>query len=262
MNSYERTLVASQFGVAVEQVERDHLISHLLAFLSENFGDRIHFIGGTALARTHLSAGRLSEDIDLIAIDDRKAVAADIDATLPRARTRTHGRLTLDPMLSTVPSTRGAIIRAASGLTVRLQLLSSHNSVVCPTERRVLFQRYSDAPAAQLLVPTLPAFAASKTSTWTNRRAPRDLWDLCALDGIGAFDSADVDLFCRYGPTNQPPAPHMFTTAPSEDEWHAQLAGQTRITVSAKNALTVVRDAWAAAVNNAQGHPTPHKSGE
>jgi predicted nucleotidyltransferase component of viral defense system len=45
VNSYERSLFASQFGVAAEQVERDHLISHLLAFLSENFGDRIHFIG-------------------------------------------------------------------------------------------------------------------------------------------------------------------------------------------------------------------------
>jgi len=60
---------------------------------------RIQFIGGTALARTHLPDGRLSEDIDLIAVDDRKAVAADLDAALPRALARTHGRLTLDPPL-------------------------------------------------------------------------------------------------------------------------------------------------------------------
>lgn len=68
MNSDEKVAVAEQFGVAAEQVERDHLISHLLAFLSRDFGDRIHFIGGTALARTHLPNGRLSEDIDLIAV--------------------------------------------------------------------------------------------------------------------------------------------------------------------------------------------------
>ncbi|MGV0745807.1 hypothetical protein [Mycolicibacterium sp. XJ870] len=49
MNPDERDVVATQFGVAAEQVERDHLISHLLAFLSAQFGDRIHFIGGTAL---------------------------------------------------------------------------------------------------------------------------------------------------------------------------------------------------------------------
>ena len=72
MDIDERDRVAHQFGVAPEQVERDHLISYLLAFLGERFGDRIHFIGGTALARCFLPEGRLSEDIDLIAVYDRK----------------------------------------------------------------------------------------------------------------------------------------------------------------------------------------------
>ncbi|MGW0055845.1 nucleotidyl transferase AbiEii/AbiGii toxin family protein [Nocardia nova] len=66
--------VAVQFGVSPEQVERDHLISHLLAAISRGFGDRLHFIGGTALARTHLVNGRLSEDIDLVALDNRTAL--------------------------------------------------------------------------------------------------------------------------------------------------------------------------------------------
>jgi hypothetical protein len=109
MNADERAQIAQHFSVAPEQVERDHLISHLLAFLSKNFSDRIQFIGGTALARTHLPDGRLSEDIDLIAIDDRKAVAADLDAALPRALARTHGRLTLDPSLSGVANTVAAV---------------------------------------------------------------------------------------------------------------------------------------------------------
>lgn len=152
MNSDEKVAVAEQFGVAAEQVERDHLISHLLAFLSRDFGDRIHFIGGTALARTHLPNGRLSEDIDLIAVDVRRSVAADLDTALPRALARTHGRLTLDPALGSVPDTRAAILRTAEGLTVRIQLLSSRDRTVWPTERRSLVQRYADAPAAELLV--------------------------------------------------------------------------------------------------------------
>jgi len=53
MNSDEKIAVAERFGVATEQVERDHLISHVLAFLSREFGGRIQFIGGTALARTN-----------------------------------------------------------------------------------------------------------------------------------------------------------------------------------------------------------------
>ncbi|WP_256973996.1 nucleotidyl transferase AbiEii/AbiGii toxin family protein [Rhodococcus sp. NCIMB 12038] len=37
-------------------------------------------MGGTALARTHLRDGRLSEDIDLISLDPRRsALAADLD---------------------------------------------------------------------------------------------------------------------------------------------------------------------------------------
>lgn len=55
----------------VHRSERDHLISHLLGYLSAHFADRIVFIGGTALARTHLVDGQLSEDIDLIAVCSR-----------------------------------------------------------------------------------------------------------------------------------------------------------------------------------------------
>ncbi|MGA9677407.1 MAG: nucleotidyl transferase AbiEii/AbiGii toxin family protein [Mycobacterium sp.] len=138
MNADERAEIAQQFGVAPEQVERDHLISHLLAFLSQNISDRIHFIGGTALARTHLPDGRLSEDIDLIAIDDRKTVAADLDVALPRALARTHGRLTLDPPLSGVANTAAAILRSATGILVRIQLLSARGRVLWPTEHRPL----------------------------------------------------------------------------------------------------------------------------
>lgn len=41
MDPDERDTVAAQFGASTEQVERDHLISHLLAFLSRTFGDSL-----------------------------------------------------------------------------------------------------------------------------------------------------------------------------------------------------------------------------
>ncbi|OBC10905.1 hypothetical protein A5784_35980 [Mycobacterium sp. 852013-50091_SCH5140682] len=244
MNVDERDSVATQFGVAAEQVERDHLISHLLAFLSQHFADRIHFIGGTALARTHLPDGRLSEDIDLIALGDRKQVAQDLDASLPRAVARSHGRLTVEPALSATANTLPVLLRPADGRPVRLQLLSSRDRVLWPTERRVLVQRYADAPPAALLVPTLPAFVASKTATWADRHAPRDLWDLWALSEIGAIDPVAATLFRQYGPTNKNPGAYLFRSAPPDTDWQAQLAGQTRLTVSAKDALNAVRTAW------------------
>ncbi|CAA0127933.1 Uncharacterised protein [Mycolicibacterium vanbaalenii] len=252
MDPDERDSVATQFGVSTEQVERDHLISHILAFLSREFGDRVHFIGGTALARTHLPDGRLSEDIDLIAIGSRKEVANELDATLPRAVARTHGRLTVEPALSVTADTLPVLLRPSDGRPVRLQLLSARDRVVWPTERRALFQRYADAPTSELLVPTLPAFAASKTATWTDRHAARDLWDLWALSRVGAIDPDAAALFRRYGPTNKAPTQRMFDRAPSDAEWQAQLAGQTRLNVSAAEALVAVREAWRQAVRPAK----------
>lgn len=252
MDRDERAAIASRFGVAPEQVERDHLISYLLAFLSASFGERVQFIGGTALARTHLPEGRLSEDVDLIALGDRKDVAADLDAALPRALARTHGRLTLDPPLIGLADAGAAVLRSAAGISVRIQLLSARGRVLWPTERRSLEQRYWDAPTAELIVPTLPAFAASKTATWADRRAPRDLWDLWALSRIGAIDAAAAGLYRQFGPTNQPPGDYLFETAPSDAQWQTQLAGQTRLTITAAEALATVHDAWARLADDEQ----------
>jgi len=181
-------------------------------------------------------------------------VAADLDGALPRALARTHGRLTLNPPLSDVANTVAAVLRSATGMVVRIQLLSARGRVLWPTERRPLKQRYHDAPAAELTVPTLPAFAASKTATWAERRAPRDLWDLWALDRIGAIDAAALELYRRFGPTNQPPGHYVFETPPSEAEWQSQLAGQTRLTINAADALAAVREAWTRAVAAEHGN--------
>jgi len=76
--------VAAQFGVSMEQVRRDHLISLTLAAIGD-LGDQLVFFGGTALARSYLLQGRLSEDIDLIATGSRADIAGALTLTLNRA---------------------------------------------------------------------------------------------------------------------------------------------------------------------------------
>lgn len=92
--------VAERFSVDMEQVRRDHLISHLLGAIAAGVPtDEVVFFGGTALSRTYLTDARLSEDIDLIAlvtpVEDKRSLA----------QTLRHLVLATDAWL------RGAILR-------------------------------------------------------------------------------------------------------------------------------------------------------
>jgi hypothetical protein len=100
------------------------------------------------------------------------------------------------------------------------------------------------------MVPTAPAFAASKTTAWYHRAAARDLYDLWTLATHSHFTTEAAELFARHGPTNRPPTPELFRTAPREDQWLRDLGGQLRLTVTAAHALTSVRDHWAMATES------------
>ncbi|MFI1919244.1 nucleotidyl transferase AbiEii/AbiGii toxin family protein [Nocardia sp. NPDC020380] len=241
----ERADIASRFGVSAAQVQRDYLISLVLAHLAERHAESVLFIGGTALARTHLPDGRLSEDIDLIALGRRTEIADRLTRDLPRAALRRFGRLKWRPALTEVSGSDAAYLMSDDeSIILKIQLLSRIGMPSWPTESKVLVQRYRDAPEAMLRVPTRSAFVAGKTLAWCDRGAARDLWDLWALANIDAIDGDAAELFRRYGPTNKVPQPWQFATAPTERQWHAQLAGQTRLTVSAQDALEIVSAAW------------------
>lgn len=239
--------MAAAFGVPDEQVRRDHLISHLLAALTRLEPDEFVFFGGTALARTHLVDGRLSEDIDLYALRSRSSVVADVERAMAEGVRRSYGLLSWLPMLSQVREVDSAVLSTANGLTVRVQLLDSVGYPTWPTERRHLFQRYADAPSATLRVPTLAAFVAAKTTAWLDRGTPRDLYDLWGLARVGAINAEAADLFATLGPTGHPPHAWMFTKPSTPSDWNAQLGGQTRLAIGPADALSIVAESWAAA---------------
>lgn len=85
------------------------------AAISADLGDWVMFYGGTALARSLLPHGRLSEDIDLIAVGARADVAEALPRTLTRRLARDFGRPQLScsgrlgpcrsvPSTSTIPA--------------------------------------------------------------------------------------------------------------------------------------------------------------
>jgi hypothetical protein len=239
---------AATFAVAPAQVRRDHVISHLLAALSEHAADAVMFFGGTALARTHLPGGRLSEDVDLLAVGSRRAVVANVESVLGAAARRAVGALQWERPLSSVREIEHGLLRAPDGAVIRVQLLDPLGYPDWPTERRPMEQRYSDAPPASLTVPTRDAFVAWKTATWAERYAARDLFDLAGLAGIGAIGPAAADLYVRYGPTGTPPQGWLFGGSVDEARWVRELAGQTRLVTTAAESLLSVRAAWEAAL--------------
>jgi predicted nucleotidyltransferase component of viral defense system len=243
----EEIATTERFGVARDQVLRDHLISHLLAALSEHCSDQVMFFGGTALSRTFVPDGRLSEDIDLIALGNRRRVAQDVERILVEANRREFPGLRWLPPLTTVKDVEPAVLATPEGINVRVQLLNRTGYPTWPTISADLVQRYSDAPPASLVVPSRASFAAWKTAAWIDRAASRDLYDLWSLAGLGAIDADAAALFARYGPTNKPPTERTFSTAPDEATWRRDLSAQTRLTVTAADALAIVRDAWKSA---------------
>ena len=86
--------VAARFGVGMEQVRRDHLISHVLAAIAADIStDDVVFFGGTALSRTHLADARLSEDIDLVARTPRADLARQLESAVRRGLASVLGHI-------------------------------------------------------------------------------------------------------------------------------------------------------------------------
>jgi hypothetical protein len=98
----------------------------------------------------------------------------------------------------------------------------------------------------------LPGILARVAARPVGRGASRDLLDLWLLKGIGAFNIDAAELFRGFGPTNKLPPPDLFSRPPDETTWRRELAGQTRLTITAADALDDVRDAWSRAVDLAR----------
>lgn len=235
----EREGIEATFGVGSEQVIRDHVISHALAAISSVGTDDIVFFGGTALARTHLTALRLSEDIDLIALGDRSAIADRIESAVTRQLRRSFGAVTFTPSLKEARHPSPSVMQVGD-VRIQIQLLSSVGYPSWPTELVDIEQRYSDAPPARLRVLTPAAFVASKLSSWNDREAPRDLYDLWALAEAGYIDAKAAEVFARWGPlTNASKV--RFARLPSLAEWSASLDHQCLPAVTPEEAAALVQ---------------------
>lgn len=123
LSDADRRQVAAAFGADDAQVERDHAISHALAAIAADLGEQVLFYGGTALARTFLPHGRLSEDIDLIAVESRADVAQVLARSLTRRLARDFGRPAFQPTLVRSRGAEPVAVVFPRGPRIQLQLV-------------------------------------------------------------------------------------------------------------------------------------------
>lgn len=238
--------VADRFGVDLEQARRDHVISHVLASIARRAPDRFIFYGGTALSRTWLPDARLSEDVDLMVIGRRRDggddLARAVDADI--ARPFLGATWSKDPRLG--GDAEAITLTTGTGAVIKFQLVDTVGRPPWPTTLAPILQRYPDAPAAVLRVPTPDSAVAMKTSAWFDRRAERDLYDLWAMATRGLITPGALALYRRYGPSSRPPSASVFQPPPREVAWRAALGHQTILDVTAAEAAAIVTEAWAA----------------
>jgi len=224
LDPVEESSIQLKFGVPYEQVRRDHAISHILNLMNHIETDFV-FYGGTALARTYLTSGRLSEDIDIFS-DARQILIRDIEA-LPEwlEQEFPNAHWILGP--SSTKDSESALLNCSEEIQIKIQLIDSSDRgwKHVPREFSKIEQRYSDVPITRMPVPTFDGFVAMKALVWFDRGAPRDLFDLAGLAEVGSVtEVARTTIEKILG--------HRLTGAMMNrkvvGDWRAQLAQQTR----------------------------------
>jgi hypothetical protein len=237
---------ARRFRVSSVQVSRDHFISHVLRALGElHPGTR--FFGGTALCRTYLSSTRLSEDIDLLHPEPREFLTVLRDE-LPRALRREFPDTSWSATLTEADGLAGWL-RSPDIDAIRIYVgRFGTNTTGWEFVETHVDLRYSDLPANQTFTcPTAPTFAAMKLAAWSDRHAPRDLFDLAGLATSGMLRDPDVErIYARR--MRRPIATADFLNVPRRTAaaWETELGAQVGDLPTAETCLAIVRDELAA----------------
>lgn len=237
---------ARRFGVSSPQIGRDHFISHVLRMVGE-LHPNMRFFGGTALCRTLLDLSRLSEDIDLLHPEPQELLATLRDE-LPRALRREFP----DAKWSEVTSEGDGLaswLGTPGVAPIKVYVgRDGPNTVAWEFTSTPVRLRYRDLPPDQRFqCPTAPTFAAMKLGAWSDRHAPRDLFDLAGLAALGILGDPRVNRIFR-AKMGVGIIMADFARVPrrTADAWNTELGAQVGTLPSADECLEQVRAALAA----------------
>ncbi|HUY58246.1 MAG TPA: nucleotidyl transferase AbiEii/AbiGii toxin family protein [Solirubrobacteraceae bacterium] len=182
---------ANEDGVPAATVERDYILSHVLAAIAAcDQAKQIVFKGGTALRLCYFEDYRYSADLDfsLIGELDRPGALQAVAGALA-VRQQALGL----PALSLTNATPPRIeYTGPLGRSRRLKLDLADDELVENKTRRPVFQRYSDQGECDCLTYTLEETAAEKLRCVIQRLQCRDLYDIHELFVVRGLDSSFV----------------------------------------------------------------------
>jgi predicted nucleotidyltransferase component of viral defense system len=169
---------AIDLGVAREHIERDYMMSCVLASIADG-GSGIVFRGGTALARVYWPDFRLSEDLDFISSES----PALVEEALRRAVTSASRLASLDLELEFGGAKGGwsrSFVRSSTGEII-IDVNFNDQAYLPPTNRDLNLP-YSDLQGHEHTIHVI-ALAEILGNKWfmldeNDRQEPRDLYDV------------------------------------------------------------------------------------
>lgn len=183
---------ADDDGLSAPTVERDYVLAHSLAAISEHDQEgQLVFKGGTALRLCHFEDYRYSADLDFSLIgglDIEGALDLIAEALVSCKQRVGFPLLELDG--STPPRIRYAGPLGAKPRSLKLDLAADElveNTVVLPIRHR-----YEDQEDGQCHVYTLEEIAAEKLRCVMQRLQCRDLYDLYELLVVNDLNAEEI----------------------------------------------------------------------
>lgn len=200
---HEINRVSETYGVPLETIEKDYMISWILGCISRSpLVKDFAFYGGTAIKQIYFENHRYSEDIDLMSIKrfETDFLTQTVSSSFPWAKEKANLDFVIDSKRILSEGTRTQIFVSFSGFDeivgspkeVRIDFALEMDAYGETEEGRVL-ENYSDLKGhlMKLQVHSLNTILAGKLGLLmsTTRKEPRDLYDLWfLLNRTGRFN--------------------------------------------------------------------------
>jgi uncharacterized protein len=184
------TKIADAHGVDAKTVERDYVLTHIIAAVGRHSADEgLVFKGGTALRLCYFEDYRYSADLDfsLVAGAERQSTLEAIEQALASVVEQIEL-----PSLALAANGEGVEYEGPLGRPRSVKLDIAADELVEDTTSRPLITRYGDQSVGEIHAYTLKEIAAEKLRCVIQRLQARDLFDLNELLGLSEIDLEEL----------------------------------------------------------------------